>query len=148
MIDIASFKVINRYPLPKCNEPTGIAFDPVANLLISVYHNNIAELIDGKTGEDRGEFPIGSGTDGSIFNVETRIGYVSCIDGTLTVYHLSKDGQPTVLQNIQTADGARTQAYNPVTDRLYLPAATVERDSEGNYVRAEKGFKIVVVGQE
>ncbi|MGJ8564598.1 MAG: YncE family protein [Alphaproteobacteria bacterium] len=148
VIDIATRTVATRYALPECNEPTGIAYDPVTGLLISACHNNITKLIDAKTGADHGDFPIGAGADGAIFNINTRIGFVSCIDGTLTVYRFSKDGRPTVLQTIKTADGARTQTYNPFTDRLYLPAATVERDGDGRYLRAEKGFKIVVVGQD
>lgn len=147
VIDVASRKTKGHYDLPGCNEPTGITYDAVTGLLISVCHNNVAKLIDAATGADRGSIPIGAGADGSLFDPKTRIGYVSCIDGTLTIYHLDEKGQATVLQTLKTSDGARTAAFDPVTQQVYLPAATVERDDKGAYVRAEKNFSVVVVGK-
>ncbi|MFC3051586.1 YncE family protein [Kordiimonas pumila] len=147
VISTASLTVAKRYALPDCDEPTGMAYDPVTGLIISVCHNNIAKLIEAETGRNHGNIKIGSIADGSIFNPETRIGYVSCIDGTLTVYHLDTEGNATVLQTIKTADGARTEAYDPIADELYLPAAHVEWGPDGEYMGAEKEFKVVVVSQ-
>jgi YVTN family beta-propeller protein len=148
VVDAASRKAVTRYPLPGCTEPTGITYDGVTGLLIPVCHNRVAKLIDAATGADRGTIRIGAGADGSLFDPHRRIGYVPCIDGTLTIYHLDENGQAVVLQTLETADGARTAAFDPVTERLYLPAATVERDDKGDYLRAEKNFSVVVVGQD
>ncbi|WP_380874204.1 hypothetical protein ACFB49_46420 [Sphingomonas sp. DBB INV C78] len=145
VIDIAARKVATRYPLAGCNEPTGIAYDAATNLLISVCHNNIARLVDADTGADRGSFAVGAGADGVLFDADKRIGFVPCIDGTLTVFALDAKGKATVLQTIKTADGARTAAYDAKTGRLYLPAATVERDDKGEYLTAARDFSIVVV---
>lgn len=147
VIDVAERSVIGRYPLAECHEPTGIAFDSATGLLISACHNNIAKLIDAATGEDRGSFAIGAGADGVIFDQATRRGFVSCIDGTLTIFRLNEQGEIRVVQTVATADGARTQAYDPETDRLYLPAAHVERNEAGEYLRAVEGFQIIVVGR-
>lgn len=53
----------------------------------------------------------------------------------------------TVLQTVKTSDGARTAAFDPVSGQVYLPAATVERDDKGEYLRAGKNFSVVVVGK-
>ena len=92
-------------------------------------------------------FAIGAGADGSLFDPRTRIGYISCIDGTLTIYRLDEPGQVTVLQTVRTSDGARTAAFDPAGGQIYLPAATVERDDKGEYLRADKNFSVVVVGK-
>lgn len=147
VIDIAARNVVARYPLPECHEPTGIAYDPATGLLISACHNNIAKLIEARTGRDRGSFAIGTGADGAIFNPGTRTGFVSCIDGTLTVFRLDEQGNAGIIQTVTTADGARTQAYDSQTDRIYLPAARVERNEAGEYLRAAEGFQIIVVGR-
>jgi DNA-binding beta-propeller fold protein YncE len=147
VIDVAGRKEVARYPLAGCHEPTGITYDAATGLLIPVCHNNTAKLIDAVTGADKGTFAIGAGADGSLFDPKTRIGYVSCIDGTLTIYKLDEKGQVTVLQTVKTADGARTAAYDPVSGQIYLPAATVERDDNGEYLRADKNFSVVVVGK-
>lgn len=148
VINVASRKVVGHYPLAGCNEPTGITYDAATGLLIPVCHNNIAKLIDAASGADKGSFAIGAGADGSLFDPKSRIGYVSCIDGTLTVYKLDEKGQTTILQTVKTSDGARTAAFDPVTARVYLPAATVERDAAGEYLRADKNFSVVVVGRD
>ncbi len=147
VIDIARRKAVARYPLTGCHEPTGITYDAVTGLLIPVCHNNTAMLIDAATGAVKGRFAIGAGADGSLFDLKTRTGYVSCIDGTLTIYRLDEKGQVTVLQTVKTSDGARTAAFDPVTGQIYLPAATVERDDRGAYLRADKNFSVVVVGK-
>lgn len=145
VVDVASRQIVGHYPLAGCNEPTGITYDAATGLLIPVCHNNIAKLIDAATGADKGSFAIGRGADGSLFDPKARIGYVSCIDGTLTIYKLDEKGQATVLQTLKTSDGARTAAFDPVSGKVYLPAATVEYDAKGEYLRADKNFSVVVV---
>jgi len=146
VIAIAARKVVRQYPLRGCIEPTGIAYDETSGLLISACHNGVAKLTEAKTGRDRGSIPIGQGADGSIFDPTRRLGFIPCIDGTLTVYRLAPDGRAFVLQRLKTRDGARTAGYDSARDRLYLAAARVERDAKGNYVRARTDFRILTVG--
>lgn len=147
IIDIAAKKLAGTYALPGCNEPTGIAYDSKTGLLISACHNGTAKLIDAASGADKGQVAIGQGADGVLFDPVHRIGYASCIDGTLTIFSLDDAGKPTPLQTLTTRVGARTLAYDAATDRIYLPAATVERDDKGEYIRAKKDFAVVVVGR-
>lgn len=147
VIAIARRAVVRHYPLRGCVEPTGIAYDKGSGLLISACHNGVAKLTEAATGRDRGAIPIGKGADGSIFDPVRRIGFIPCIDGTLTIYRLGLDGKATVVQRLITRDGARTAAYDSKRDRLYLASAQVERDARGAYVRARTDFRIMTVGQ-
>ncbi len=146
-IDLASGAVTAHYSLSGCEAPTGLTYDGVTGLLIPACHNRIAKLIDAATGVDHGGIAIGAGADGSLFDPVSRIGYIPCIDGTLTIWRLDAQGHAHILQVLKTLDGARTAALDPATGKLYLPSAAVERDAAGDYVTARKNFKIVVVSQ-
>ncbi len=148
VIDIAKREVIKRYSLGDCFEPTGIAYDAESGLLIAACHNRMAKLVNAATGRIEGSLKIGAGADGSIFDARRRIGAIPCIDGTLTIYSLGKDGAVKTLDVLSTADGARTAGLDPESGAIYLPAGTVERDAQGEYVTARKNFSIVVVRPE
>jgi YVTN family beta-propeller protein len=145
VIDIARRKVIGRYGLSDCLGPTGISYDAAADLLITVCRNHIAKLTDASDGADRGNITIGSGADGVLFDPGRRLGFVPCIDGTLTVFRLGRDGRAIVTQIVKTRVGARTAAYDTRRDALYLPAAIVERDAAGTYVGATRDFTLLTV---
>lgn len=147
VIDIATRKVVGRLALPGCVEPTGLAYDATTGLLISPCHNRVAKLVEARSGTDRGTIAIGAGADGSLFDPDRRLGFVPCIDGTLTIYRLDREGYATVLQTLKTRIGARTATYDKMHDRLYLPAAIVERDSAGKYVAATRNFVMLTVGR-
>lgn len=146
VIDISGRKVSRRIPISGCEEPTGLALDPVSGVLISACRNGVARFIDAKTGANRGTITIGLGADGSIFDTTRRLGYVSSIDGTLTIYRLGKDGKVEEVSTVKTAEGARTAALHAKNGQLYLPAATVEWDANGNYAGARRNFSIITVG--
>lgn len=147
VIDIARRKVITTYALPGCHEPTGIAYDPRSGLLISACRNGMAKLVEATGGRDRGSIAIGQGADGSLFESRRGLGFIPCIDGSLTIYRLAADGRVAVLQRLFTRDGARTAAYDSKRDRLYLASARIERDRQGQYVRAVRNFRLVLVGR-
>jgi YVTN family beta-propeller protein len=145
VIDIAARKVVGRYAMAGCNEPTGIAYDARTGLLIAACHNRTAKLIEAASGKDRGAIPIGQNADGSIFDSARRIGFIPCIDGTLTIYALDDKGEARVLQTVKTSEGARTAVYDTQGDRLFLPTAKVERDAKGEYIRARSDFAVLRV---
>jgi len=145
VIDIASQKLTAHYALSGCDEPTGLAFDPHAHLLASACHNGVLKFIDNRDGHDRGQLEIGQGADASIFDPERRLGFVPCLDGTLTIYRLDGAGAVVATQRLATRNGARTAAYDSRHDRLYLAVADVERDAAGHYLRARRNFRILTV---
>jgi DNA-binding beta-propeller fold protein YncE len=147
VVDTDARRVKRLYALPGCDEPTGIARDPVTGLLISACHNGVAKLIEARTGRDRGTIRIGQGADGVLFDADRRIGFVPCIDGTLTVFRLERTGVGRPIQTLTTRNGARTAAYDAQRDKIYLATAKVERDGKGNYLRAERQFAILTVGR-
>jgi len=146
VIDIASSKITVRHPLPGCEEPTGLALDPVSGVLAAACRNGVLKFIDSRDGRDRGQLAIGKGADASIFNVERRTGFVPSLDGMLSIYRLNENGHVSATQQIKTRVGARTAAYDSHRDRLYIAVADVERDAAGKYLRARQNFQLLTVG--
>jgi YVTN family beta-propeller protein len=125
VIDIASNQITARYALPGCDEPTGLARDPVSGLLAAACRNGVLKFVDSRDGRDRGHLETGKGADASLFDATRRIGFVPCLDGTLTIYRLDDAGRVTTTQRLATRAGARTAAYDSVRDRLNFQILTV-----------------------
>lgn len=145
VLDVTSHKVIGRYALPGCEEPTGLAYDAKSGLLISACHNGKAKLIDAKSGADRGTVEIGRDADGAIFDETRRFVYIPCNDGTLTIFHLDQAGRAASIASVKTASGARTAALDEKTGRIYLPAVDTKQDAAGKEHEVPGTFRILVV---
>jgi DNA-binding beta-propeller fold protein YncE len=145
-LDTRTRRIVARYPLAECVEPTGIAFDPRSRLLMSACRSGTVRLLDAATGSPRGAVRTGMGADGALFDAERRLGYVPCKDGTLTVFRLDPQGRPTPVARVATASGARTAALDPGTGRVYLAAAEHSTDAQGREVQVPGTFGILVVG--
>lgn len=145
VIDVAKRAVTARYKLPGCEEPTGIALDPVSGTLISACHNRMVKLIDVKTGADRGSVTVGENSDGAIFDVGRRLAYIPSKDGTLTIFGLDKAAKPRDIETVTTAPGARTAALDPASGRVYLAAARSTTDAKGEERQVPGTFQILVV---
>lgn len=144
-IDIARRRVVARYPIAGCREPTGIAFNRASGLLVSVCHDNLAALVDARTGAGRGRFAIGRDADGVVIDPVRRLVFVSCNDGTLTIGRLSARGQVGPGATLRTVPGARTIALAQSSGRLYLPVGRMRRDRAGRSVPVPGSFALLVV---
>jgi hypothetical protein len=67
---------------------------------------------------------IGRGPDGAGFDADLGLVFSSNgIDGTLTVIHQDSPDDYRVIATVTTQVSARTMTLDPVTHRIYLPAA-------------------------
>lgn len=148
VIDMTARKVAGRYKLPGCEEPTGIAHDPTAGVLIAACHNRTVKLVDARTGADRGSVAVGKDADGAIFDPARRLVFIPCKDGTLSIFALGADGKPGPSQTVRTAAGARTAALDPTTGRIYLAAQQARLDDKGEEVLVPGTFEILVVAPQ
>jgi YVTN family beta-propeller protein len=145
VIDVTRRAVATRYKMAGCEEPTGIAFDAASNTLISACHNRIVKLTDAATGADRGSVPVGANADGAIFNPVTRLAYIPCKDGTMTIFRLDQQARPHDVETVKTQPGARTAALDAKTGRVYLAAAQSTTDAKGEEQLVPGTFNILVV---
>ncbi len=144
VIESNTRQVVRRFMLPGCIEPTGLAFDPQTQVLISSCQNGIAQLTYAGTGGEVGQVPIGRRPDDAIFDAKHRIAYIPCGDGTLTVFRLTKDRTAEEITVASTQEAARTAALDESNGRVYLPAVHVIYGTDGKRHRVDGTFVVLV----
>ncbi len=77
-----------------------------------------------------------------LIDSQRRVAFVPCSEGRLAVISLAA-GQPSLLESIPTARGAKTGAVDPTTGRVYLPVGRSAATDFGG--RAVPGFAVLVV---
>jgi DNA-binding beta-propeller fold protein YncE len=122
-LDPIKLRMVRRWRLEGCEEPTGLAMDRGHRLLFSVCHSKVMVISDARGGRTIASVPIGAGVDGAAFDPGTGLAFASNGDGTITVV---REDSPTTFQVVSTAitrRGARTMTLESRTHRLYTVTA-------------------------
>ncbi len=151
-IDAHTRKVTATWPAG-CESPSGLAFDVPGHRLFPVCDGNRMSVLDSNTGKVLATPAIGDGPDAAGWSAAHKLAFASCGEGVLSVVDAARPGYPT-LQSLPTQRGARTMAYDPATDRIYLvtaefgprPAATAE-NPHPRPAMLPGTFTVLVVGR-
>jgi YVTN family beta-propeller protein len=130
VIDSASHTVTAKWPIAPAEGGTGMAIDPASHRVF-VGGGKFLVMIDGQSGKVLANVPICNGTDATSFDPATKDIFVSCSDGHMTVAHMDSPAKLSVLTTIETARGARTNALDPTTHRVYLAAQDYQPVASG-----------------
>ena len=122
-IDPRKNAVVSTWPLPDCDEPTGLAIDARNARLFAACANKHMAVIDAKDGHSVATLPIGDGPDGAAFDPASKNAFASNSDGTLTIIHEDDANHFHVLANATTPARARTITLDEKTHRVVLPFA-------------------------
>lgn len=143
VVSLPSGTVTAHYPLAGCEGPTGLSFDPAHRLLVSACANGIAKVLR-DSGTEVASLSIGPHPDAVIADpAHDRVFIPSGGDGTLS--DITLDGMPHVTRVMTTRPGARTGAYDPRTQRLYLPYGQIIRTKGQPPVLVPGSYGILVV---
>ncbi len=118
-IDPAAMRVLRRWSLAPCEEPTGLAIDRQHHLLFSGCHNKLMAISNAAVGRMIAHVPIGGGVDAGAFDPSSQLAFASNGDGTLTVVHEDSPTTFHVVTTVTTRPGARTMALDERTHRIY-----------------------------
>jgi len=121
--DPRTLKVLSRWSLAPCEEPSGLAIDRKTNRLFSVCSNGVMAVVDPDRGRVIATLPIGNGTDGAAFDAVGGFAVSSNGEGTMTVVHEESPDSFKVVGTVPTQRGGRTIALDERTHRLYTIAA-------------------------
>jgi DNA-binding beta-propeller fold protein YncE len=116
--DSKELKVLNTFPLPNCEEPTGMSIDRAHKRLFIGCHSK-QMLVASYDGKIVASVPIGEGVDASNFDPATGLAFASCGDGTITVAHEDSPDKYTVVDTIATQRGARTMTLDTANHNIY-----------------------------
>ena len=148
-LDARNLKLVNRWPLAPCEEPSGLAMDQANRRLFAGCHNQVMAVVDADSGKVVATPAIGQGVDANRFDPETKYAFASCGDGTLTVVHEDSPAKFSVVENVPTKRSARTMALDEKTHNIFLAAADFEPPAPGERRGKMKpdSFVILVVGR-
>jgi YVTN family beta-propeller protein len=141
-IDLRAQKVLATWPLNGCEEPTGLAIDPVHRRLFSGCHNAVLVVVDADSGENIQKLPIGLKVDAAAFDPKLQLIFTSNGDGTISIIRQESPNSYRNAQTVLTQPGARTIALDPVRHTLYTVAILSANASSGGE------FGILVIERE
>jgi YVTN family beta-propeller protein len=152
--DAQTLAVKQHIALAPCESPSGIAADLRHGRVFSGCDNKMIAVTDIKTGKVVAQIPIGDGVDANRFDPATGLVFSSNGEsGTLTVAHEDSPDKFTVLQNLPTADGARTMELDPTTHKLFLvtsdrkPGVPTADRPKPRAVPVPGTFRLIVLGR-
>jgi YVTN family beta-propeller protein len=122
-IDPQGLKVVARWSVAPCEEPSGLAIDVANQRLFAVCDNQKMAVVDTASGKVVTTVPIGDGPDAAYYDADTKLAFSSNGSGTLTVVKQESADKYSVAQTATTEKSARTMALDPKTKKIYLPAA-------------------------
>ncbi|MEP7043986.1 MAG: YncE family protein [Dokdonella sp.] len=127
VIDTRHAKLVATWPLPGCEEPSGLALDAKNHRLFSVCANGHLVVTNAVSGRQVAAVPIGQGPDAVAFDAERHLVFsANGVDGTLSVIHQDDADHYVVAATVPTQKSARTLALDPVSHRVFLAAAEFE----------------------
>ena len=123
-VDVAARAVVRRIALAGCEDPTGLAYDAAAQLVMSVCGNGVFKVFDVKSGRVTAGTAVGRGADAVMFDAMRRRAFVaSGDDGTLSVISVKNAADIAVVQTLPIPAGTRLGAVDIGSGRVYLPSA-------------------------
>jgi len=147
-IDAKGLTVARRWPTAPCKQPVSMAIDSKNHRLFSGCRSGLMAVSDYDSGKVVATAPIGTGVDGAAFDPSSGDAFASNADGTLTVIHQDGPDKYHVVENIQTAQGARNMGLDPTTHRLFVVAAklaTAPANSRGPAPIVPGSFMMMVI---
>jgi YVTN family beta-propeller protein len=123
VIDAEKRNVKAVWPLSECDEPTGLAIDKKTNTAFTSCGNKKLAVLNLGTGKVAQLLPIGDDCDATAFDPKTNLVFASNGEGTVTVVEGDGHGSYRVRQTVVTMPGSKTMALDPISQKLYVPAA-------------------------
>jgi DNA-binding beta-propeller fold protein YncE len=151
VVDVAKRAILRRLALPGCEGPTGLAYDAADRLLLTVCENGAVLFLDAEAGRVLQSFHVGAAPDAVLFDAARRRAFVpSGADGVLTIFSVRGRKRITIRQRLLTQVGVRLGALDPLTGRLYLPAAQIIPPKAPGQMKSlvPNTFRILVVAPD
>lgn len=128
-VDLATKKVIARWPVAPGGQPVGMSIDARTHrLFIGCRKPQQLIVMSTENGKVLASVPIGAGVDAT--KVDAGHAFASCRDGSLIVAG-EIGGKFVVEQTVKTPVGAKTMDVDPASHKIYLPTAEFEEVKPG-----------------
>ena len=147
--DSKTLKILNRWPMAPCQEPSGLAADWKSRRLFAGCGNKLMAVISADDGKVVATVPIGDGVDANAFDPELNLAFASTGDGNLTIAHEDSPDKYSVVATVPTKKSARTMGLDVKAHKIFLPAADFDPPAQGERRGKMKpgSFIVLVVEQ-
>ncbi len=125
-VDIKQRKVTAEWPTTGCEQPTGMAIDPIGKRLFVGCRGSkpVLDVLDSETGKVVASLEIGRGNDGVIYDAATHRIYTSNgVDANVVIYEQLGPDVYKLEQAFTTRPQARTMALDSASKKLFLVTA-------------------------
>jgi DNA-binding beta-propeller fold protein YncE len=148
--DSKTLKIVDKWPMAPCQEPSGLAADWKSRRLFAGCDNKLMAVINADDGKVVATVPIGEGVDANAFDPVTNLAFASTGDGYLTIAREDGPDKYTIVATVATKKSARTMGLDPKTHRIFLPAADFEPPAPGERRGKMKpgSFVVLVVAKD
>jgi YVTN family beta-propeller protein len=119
VIDTHTRRVVAHWPVAPAERPTGMAVDAAAHRIF-VGGGPEMVMMDSASGKVLAHVPICAGTDATAYDPSTKLVFLSCSEGKLTIVHVDGPDKLRVVQTLETSRGSRTTTVDPATHKIYL----------------------------
>lgn len=137
VFDPQTLKVIAKWSIAPCEEPTGMAIDNENSRLFVVGGNKLMAVLDLTNGKVITTIPIGSGVDGCAYDSKTNLAFSSNGEGSITVIRQENPNKYNVVETVPTIKGTRTITVDTTTHNVYTLGAVENAN--------EKMFSVIVL---
>jgi YVTN family beta-propeller protein len=148
--DSKTLKILNRWPMAPCQEPSGLAADWKSRRLFAGCDNKLMAVISADDGKVVATVPIGDGVDANAFDPELNLAFASTGDGNLTIAHEDGPDKYTTVATVPTKKSARTMGLDVKAHQIFLPAADFDPPAPGERRGKMKpgSFVVLVVSRD
>jgi len=135
-IDSRSLKVKSRWKIAPAGAPAPIAMDrDHRRLFVAGREPAMLVVMNADDGKVIQSFPISGGADADVYDSKTGLIFVSTREGWVHIFHEDSPDHYSDSGKVKTELGAKTMAYDPKTERIFVdtaefgktPAPTKER---------------------
>jgi len=142
-IGTTAFDIEKRWSLAPGQSPSGIALDLKQHRLFVGCRNSLLVVMDSENGKLIQTLPIGAHVDATVFDPASGTIFNSCGDGTLSIIHEDSPDKFHVVENVRTEEGAKTMAFDPQSDQVFLSTARFEISNSASKDLPKTGRKVV-----
>jgi YVTN family beta-propeller protein len=155
-IDSRKLQVKSRWPIMPAGAPAPIAMDREhRRLFVAGREPAMLVVMNADDGKVVQSFPISNGADADVYDPTTGRGFGSTREGWVHIFHEDSPDHFSQAGKVKTEFGAKTMAYDPKTDRIFVDTADFEKASASTKEnphprpRAKPGtFHLLVYGKQ
>jgi len=151
-IDAGKMALSNRWPIPGCQTPHGIALDDRRDRLFIGCSERLLVILNAADGTLVATARTGEGGGDIATDSSSGLVYVANRDGSISVVAEVSAGKYETVETVATERGATALAFDPLTHRLFtltpthVPALTVSPRKPGE-LGAPGPSQILIIGR-